>query len=119
MKLLTMLPARKDGTLNVVLNDGAAYKFKGEPLACEVEDEGHVDELKVLGFMDEEEFDIEQKFQKQRAERQARLSARTGKAAASAPADIDDSDDDDFTTGTGLPQEEQSKPSGRVRRAPK
>ncbi|GAB2712674.1 hypothetical protein [Comamonas sediminis] len=119
MKLLTMLPARKDGTLNVVLNDGAAYKFKGEPLACEVENEDHVDELKVLGFMDEDEFDIEQKFKKQRAERQARLSARTEKAATGAPAVTCDNEDDDFTTGTGLPQEEQSKPSGRVRRAPK
>lgn len=119
MKLLTTLPARKDGTLNVVLNDGTAFKFQGEPLACEVEDENHVDELKVLGFMDEEEFEIEQKFQKQTAEREARLSARTGKAAPSAPADPGDNDDDDFTTGTGLPQEGQSKPSGRVRRAPK
>ncbi len=119
MKLLTTLPARKDGTLNVVLNDGATYKFTGEPLACEVDNEDHVDELKVLGFMDEEEFDIEQKFQKQRAERQARLSARTGKAATGVPADTGDNEDEDFTTGTGLPQEEQSKPSGRVRRAPK
>ncbi|GAB2806457.1 hypothetical protein GCM10027276_03940 [Comamonas piscis] len=119
MKLLTMLPARKDGTLNVVLNDGAAYKFTGEPLACEVESEAHVDELKVLGFMDEEEFDIELKYQKQHAERQARLSARTGKAATGPLADAGDNEDDDFTTGTGLPQEEQSKPSGRVRRAPK
>lgn len=119
MKLLTTLPARKDGTLNVVLNDGSAFKFQGEPLACEVEDENHVDELKVLGFMDTEEFEIEQKFQKQRAEREARLSARSGKAATTTPADGGDSDDDDFTTGTGLPQEGQSKPSGRVRRAPK
>lgn len=118
MKLLTTLPARKDGTLNVLLADGAGYQFTGVPLACEVEDENHVDELKVLGFMDEEEFEIEQKFQKQTAEREARLSARTGKAAPSAPADPGDNDDD-FTTGTGLPQEGQSKPSGRVRRAPK
>lgn len=120
MKLLTTLPARKDGTLNVLLADGAGYQFTGVPLACEVEDENHVDELKVLGFMDEEEFDIEQKFQKQRAEREARISARSGKTATSEPADAGDNDgEDDFTTGTGLPQEGQSKPSGRVRRAPK
>ncbi len=119
MKLLTTLPARKDGTLNVLLNDGTTFKFTGEPLACDVENEDHVDELKVLGFMDEEEFDNEQKFQKQRAEREARISARSAKHAVSTSADGGDGDDDDFTTGTGLPQEGQSKPSGRVRRAPK
>lgn len=115
MKLLTTLPARKDGTLNVVLRDGKAYKFAGTPLACEVEDEGHVDDLKMLGFMDEQEFEIEQKFQKQKAEREARIAARTAKQ----PATGDDEDSDDFTTGNGLPVEDKSTPSGRVRKAAK
>lgn len=114
MKLLTMLPARKDGTLNVVLRDGKAYKFTDKPLACEVEDEGHVDDLKALGFMDEKEFDIEQQFQKQKAEREARIAARSVKTTSGG-----DDDGEDFDTGTGLPFEDKSTPSGRVRKAAK
>ena len=109
MKLLTSLPARKDGTLNVVLKDGTAYKFTGEPLTCDVTDEDHIEALQVLGFMDQDEFDTEAKFQKQVADREAKRAASTAKPAKD--------DGDEFTTGSGLPIEENTPPTGRVRKA--
>lgn len=108
MKLLTSLPARKDGTLNVSMNDGMEYTFTGMPLACEVEDVEHQERLQALGFMDQEAFDTEQKFLAQQAARAARLAAAEGNA-----------DDDDMDSGDGLPVEERTPATGRVRRARK
>lgn len=122
MKLLTSLPARKDGTL-IVRHDGAMYVFEGQPLACEVENEAHAEHLQAHGFLTEEDFEAEQKFLRIAAERNARRVALAGGVPSSrgtfTPALGQDADDDDanLDSGTGLPQEADSTPTGRVRKA--
>ena len=119
MKLFTSLPARKDGTLIVRLK-GATYVFEGKPLACDVEDEADAKHLLARNFKTEEEFDAEQKFLRLSAEREARRAAQDGKAPSSrgtfSPG-VGPDDDDDLDGGTGMPQESDSAPTGRVRRA--
>lgn len=119
MKLFTSLPARKDGTL-IVRIKGATYVFKGKPLACDVEDEADAKHLLARNFQTEEEFEAEQKFLRLSAEREARRAAQDGKAPSSrgtfSPG-VGPDDDDDLDGGTGMPQESDSAPTGRVRRA--
>ena len=119
MKLFTSLPARKDGTL-IVRIKGATYVFEGKPLACEVENEAHAECLRAGNFQTEEEFDAEQKFQRLAAEREARRAALDGKAPSSrgtfSPG-VGQDDDDILDGGTGMPQESDSAPTGRVRKA--
>lgn len=119
MKLFTSLPARKDGTL-IVRIKGATYIFEGKPLACDVENEAHAEHLRAGNFQTEEEFDAEQKFQRLAAEREARRVALDGKAPSSrgtfSPG-MGPDDEDDLDGGTGMPQESDSAPTGRVRRA--
>ncbi|WP_313281462.1 hypothetical protein [Delftia tsuruhatensis] len=119
MKLFTSLPARKDGTL-IVRVKGATYVFNGKPLACDVEDEADAKHLLARNFQTEEEFDAEQKFLRLSAEREARRAAQDGKAPSSrgtfSPG-VGPDDDDDLDGGTGMPQESDSAPTGRVRRA--
>lgn len=119
MKLFTSLPARKDGTLIVRLK-GATYVFEGKPLACEVENEAHAEHLRAGNFQTEEEFGAEQKFLRMSAEREARRAAQDGKAPSSrgtfSPG-VGPDDDDDLDGGTGMPQESDSAPTGRVRKA--
>ena len=119
MKLFTSLPARKDGTL-IVRIKGTTYVFEGKPLACEVENEAHAEYLRAGNFQTEEEFDAEQKFQRLAAEREARRATLDGKAPSSrgtfSPG-VGSDDDDDLEGGTGMPQESDSAPTGRVRRA--
>lgn len=122
MKLFTSLPARKDGTL-IVRHKGATYTFEGKPLACEVEDEAHVEYLRAHKFMTEEDFETEQDFQRLTAERNARRAALEGKAPSSrgtfSPALGPDDEDDILDGGDGLPKEAESTPTGRVRKAPR
>ena len=113
MKLFTSIPPRKDGTVIVRL-DGASYTFRGEPLECDVEDEGHAELLQARGFLTKEDFEAEQDFQRRAAERAARLEVLEGRA--SSPQDDDDGLADG---GTGLPEEAGVRPTGRVRRASK
>ena len=119
MKLFTSLPARKDGTLIVRLK-GATYVFNGKPLACDVEDEADAQHLLARNFQTEEEFEAEQKFLRMSAEREARRAAQDGKAPSSrgtfSPG-VGPDDDDDLDGGTGMPQESDSAPTGRVRKA--
>jgi len=119
MKLFTSLPARKDGTL-IVRIKGATYVFEGKPLACEVENEAHAEHLRAGNFQTEEEFDAEQKFQRLAAEREARRAALDGKAPSSrgtfSPG-VGLDDEDNLDGGTGMPQESDSTPTGRVRKA--
>ncbi|KEH06846.1 hypothetical protein GY14_32120 [Delftia tsuruhatensis] len=119
MKLFTSLPARKDGTL-IVRVKGATYVFNGKPLACDVEDEADAKHLLARNFQTEEEFEAEQKFLRMSAEREARRAAQDGKAPSSrgtfSPG-VGPDDDDDLDGGTGMPQESDSAPTGRVRRA--
>jgi len=119
MKLFTSLPARKDGTL-IVRIKGATYVFEGKPLACEVENEAHAEHLRAGNFQTEEEFDAEQKFQRLAAEREARRAALDGKVPSSrgtfSPG-VGPDDEDDLDGGTGMPQESDSAPTGRVRKA--
>lgn len=119
MKLFTSLPARKDGTL-IVRIKGAIYVFEGKPLACDVENEAHAENLRAGNFQTEEEFDAEQKFQRLAAEREARRAALDGKAPSSrgtfSPG-VGSDDEDDLDGGTGMPQESDSAPTGRVRKA--
>lgn len=119
MKLFTSLPARKDGTLIVRLK-GATYVFNGKPLACDVEDEADAKHLLARNFQTEEEFEAEQKFLRLSAEREARRAAQDGKAPSSrgtfSPG-VGPDDDDILDGGTGMPQESDSAPTGRVRRA--
>ncbi|MPT52531.1 MULTISPECIES: hypothetical protein [Delftia] len=119
MKLFTSLPARKDGTL-IVRIKGATYIFEGKPLACDVENEAHAEHLRAGNFQTEEEFDAEQKFQRLAAEREARRAALDGKAPSSrgtfSPG-VGSDDEDDLDGGTGMPQESDSAPTGRVRKA--
>lgn len=117
MKLFTSLPARKDGTLIVTTDDGTKYVFKGEPLSYAVDDEDHADELQAKGFQTQDEFEAEQVFQKQLADREARRAARGLPSNAGASAAVGDSEDDLIDTGTGAPQEGNAAPTGRVRRA--
>ena len=112
MELFSSLPARKDGTLKVTAKSGNSYVFTGSPLRCEVDDEGDVDYLQLLGFMDAKEFEAEAKFNKLAA---AGLSNATGKNAGG----DDDDDDDDANTGNGVPVESGTAPTGRVRKATK
>ena len=120
MKLFTSLPARKDGTL-IVRIKGATYIFEGKPLACEVENEAHAEHLRAGNFQTEEEFDAEQKFQRLAAEREARRAALDGKAPSSrntfTPGVGSRDEDEDLDGGTGMPQESDSAPTGRVRKA--
>lgn len=115
MKLYTSLPARKDGTLIVRLNNGAVYKFEGEPLACDIEDEGDAAELQDKGtFLTKEDFDAEQRFLKQAAERASRHATRE-RAAAGEP---DDDEDEDLPADAGgMPVESNTAPTGVRRRA--
>lgn len=119
MKLFTSLPARKDGTLIVRLK-GAIYVFNGKPLACDVEDEADAKHLLARNFQTEEEFEAEQKFLRLSAEREARRAAQDGKAPSSrgtfSPG-VGQDDDDILDGGTGMPQESDSAPTGRVRKA--
>lgn len=119
MKLFTSLPARKDGSLIVRLK-GATYVFEGKPLACEVENEAHAEHLRAGNFQTEEEFDAEQKFQRLAAEREARRATLDSKAPSSrgtfSPG-VGSDDEDDLDGGTGMPQESDSAPTGRVRKA--
>ncbi|KFJ09087.1 hypothetical protein DR66_1808 [Delftia acidovorans] len=119
MKLFTSLPARKDGTL-IVRIKGAIYVFEGKPLACDVENEAHAEHLRAGNFQTEEEFEAEQKFQRLAAEREARRATLDGKAPSSrgtfSPG-MGSGDDDDLDGGTGMPQESDSAPTGRVRKA--
>lgn len=120
MKLFTSLPARKDGTLIVRIKD-AIYRFEGKPLACEIENEAHAEYLRAGKFQTEEEFDAEQTFLRLSAEREARRAALDGKAPSSrntfTPGVGPRDDDEDLDGGTGMPQESDSAPTGRVRRA--
>lgn len=121
MKLFTSLPARKDGTL-IVRHKGASYVFTGKPLSCEIEDEEHAEDLRGLNFQTQEEFEAEQKFLRLQAEREARRAALEGNAQSSrgtfSPAlGAEEDDEDSLDGGTGLPQESNSAPTGRVRRA--
>lgn len=119
MKLFTSLPARKDGTLIVRIKD-AIYRFEGKPLACEIENEADAKHLLARNFQTEEEFEAEQKFLRMSAEREARRAAQDGKAPSSRGTfspDVGPDDDDDLDGGTGMPQESDSAPTGRVRRA--
>ena len=120
MKLFTSLPARKDGTL-IVRHKGATYIFEGKPLACEIENEDHVEHLRAHNFQTEEDFEAEQKFLRLSAEREARRAALSGEAPSSrgtfSPRVGQDDEDDDLDAGTGLPHESDSAPTGRVRRA--
>lgn len=113
MKLYTSIPPRKDGTVIVRL-DGSTYTFAGEPLGCDVADEGHAELLQARGFLTREDFEAEQDFQRRAAARAARLDALEGRPAPAAGLDDDDAD-----TGIGLPHEGGTKPTGRVRRASK
>lgn len=117
MLLLTALPARKTGELTVRTDDGTAYVFKGVPLSCEVQDEDHADELQIKGFQTKDEFEAEQHFQQQAAKRAERMAAREAKKAQAAQDDDDDDDDAPISTGDGLPKEENTAPTGRVRKA--
>lgn len=104
MKLFTSIPPRKDGTVQLS-HDGVQYDFTGSPLCCEVEDAAHARHLKLLGFMEQDEFEAEQKFLRLQAERAARQ-------LAPAPLD-DDADGADFDAA---PIEDGTPPTGRVRR---
>lgn len=121
MKLFTSLPARRDGTLHVTLRDGTKYTFTGTPLTSEVEDEDHADELRDSpNFQTQDEFEAEQAFQKQASERAARRAAREGgrgNAGTFTPGAENEPDDDVVDTGNGLPQESNTPPTGRVRKA--
>lgn len=120
MKLFTSLPARKDGTL-IVRVKGVTYVFEGKPLACEIENEAHAEYLRASKFQTEEEFDAEQTFLRLSAEREARRAALDGKAPSSrntfTPGVGPRDDDEDLDGGTGMPQESDSAPTGRVRKA--
>lgn len=120
MKLFTSLPARKNGTL-IVRHKGTTYTFEGTPLACEVENEAHAEYLRAHNFQTEEEFENEQKFLRMSAEREARRAALAGNAPSSrgtfSPGLGPDDEDEDLDGGTGLPQESDSAPTGRVRKA--
>lgn len=120
MKLFTSLPARKDGTLIVRLK-GATYVFEGTPLACEIGNEEHAEHLRAHSFQTEEDFEAEQKFLRMAAEREARRAALPGNAPSSrgtfTPSLGPDDEDDHLDGGSGLPQESDSAPTGRVRRA--
>lgn len=119
MKLFTSLPARKDGTL-IVRIKGTTYVFEGKPLACEVESEVHAQYLRAGNFQTEEDFEAEQKFLRLAAEREARrppAAGRTSVARAVLPPGLGPDDEDDLDGGTGMPQESDSTPTGRVRRA--
>ncbi|MFG0641918.1 hypothetical protein [Delftia sp. WSY_22] len=120
MKLFTSLPARKDGTL-IVRIKGTTYVFEGKPLACEVESEAHAQYLRAGNFQTEEDFEAEQKFLRLAAAREARrppAAGRTSVARAVLPPGLGpDEGNDDFDGGTGLPQESDSLPTGRVRKA--
>ena len=120
MELFSSLPARKDGTLKVTAKSGNSYVFTGSPLRCEVDDEGDVDYLQLLGFMDAEEFEAEAKFNKMAAAReQRRAAAGLGNATGKNAGGDDDDDDDDTNTGNGVPVESGTAPTGRVRKATK
>lgn len=120
MKLFTSLPARKDGTL-IVRHKGVTYVFSGKPLACDVDDEDHAEHLRAHNFQTEEDFEAEQKFLRLSAEREARRAALSGDVPSSrgtfSPRVGQDDEDEDLDAGSGLPQEADSTPTGRVRRA--
>ncbi|WP_406626108.1 hypothetical protein [Acidovorax sp. SDU_ACID1] len=120
MKLFTQLPARKDGSL-IVRVPGASepYIFRGEPLCCDVEDEDHLEYLRVQGFMSQDEYEAEAEFQRRNAEREAK---RVALGLPSAPGTftprIGDGDEDDFPANPASgPIEGNTAPTGRVRRA--
>lgn len=123
MKLFTSLPARRDGTLNVVLGDGTKIVFTGTPLSADVEDEDHADELEGMGFLSQEDFEAEAEFQRKAQARALRQAAREGRRTASpgtfAPGEgADDDDEDDTPTDTNAaPLEANTPPTGVVRRA--
>ena len=117
MELFTSLPARKDGTLKVITKSGNVYAFKGEPLACTVDDEGDIDHLRLLGFMDADEFEAEAKFKQMSAEREKRRIA-AGITSPTSVRKVEHDDDDDLST-SGPAVESDTTPTGRVRRASK
>lgn len=118
MKLFTLLPARKDGTLKVRAKSGNAYVFEGAPLGCIVEDEDDIEHLQLLGFMDQEEFEAEAQFQRHNAAREKRRAAAGITSIPGKKAEPDD-DEGTFDSGSGIAQEDGTPPTGRVRRASK
>ena len=117
MELFTSLPARKDGTLKVTAKSGAPYVFNGQPLSCTVEDEDDIEHLRLLGFMDADEFEAEAKFKQMSAEREKRRVAAGITSPASARK-VEQDDDDDLST-SGPAHESETAPTGRVRKASK
>ena len=116
MELFSSLPARKDGTLKVIAKSGMPYVFKGLPLVCTVEDEDDIEHLRLLGFMDADEFEAEAKFKQLSAVReQRRVAAGLSPAGRQAPED----DDDDLDSGGGAPHESNTPATGRVKKATK
>ena len=119
MELFSSLPARKDGTLKVTAKSGNSYVFTGSPLRCEVDDEGDVEYLQLLGFMDAEEFEAEAKFNKLAAAREQRRVAAGLSSAGRQAADDDGDGDTGLDSGDGAPVESGTTPTGRVRKATK
>jgi hypothetical protein len=140
MELCTTIKPRNDGTVIVSLPIGRGqtrtYTFSGEPLACEIEDEEHADQLLATNnFMTRTDFEEEMEFRRKVAERHARQvsQAQRLQAAQSAAAGGGDT----FVPGLGddlgeeleeesteaqnnaQPQEAGTRPTGRVRRAAK
>ncbi|UBQ44584.1 hypothetical protein [Comamonas thiooxydans] len=145
MELCTTIPPRNDGTVTVSfpLRGGKIklYVFTGEPLACEVEDEGHIAKMQASGnFMSREAYEKEIDFLRQAAERAARLKAAgqleaaqqsaalaagafvpgLGPGAGSPGADEEDeAEETSQQNANALPQEAGTRPTGRVNRAAK
>jgi hypothetical protein len=114
MLLFTLIPARKDGTVQAVLPDGTTYTFEGSPLACDVTDEGHIDTLTRGQFMSQEDFEAETRYQNLAAARAARKAPAVDSARKAPSVD----DDEDFVDGgTGQLIEQPTAPTGRVRKA--
>lgn len=145
MELCTTIPPRNDGTVTVSFPLGGGktklYVFTGEPLACEVEDEGHIAKMEASGnFMSREAYEQEIAFLRQAAERAARLKAagqleaarQSAALAAGAfvpglgenaanPADEEEEENESESAQNpnAQPQEAGTRPTGRVRRAQK
>lgn len=125
MELLTTIPARTDNTVRVSVpqQSGPAkeYVFKGKPGVCDVANEADAEFLINSGnFMSRKDYEEEMAFLAKAAQREARKNATATAATAATAATFvpgEPEDDDLPAGGNGLPDESNTRPTGRVRKA--
>ncbi len=122
MELLTTIPARTDNTVRVSVPQPSGpakeYVFKGKPGVCDVANEADAEFLLNSGnFMSRKDYEEEMAFLAKAAQREARKNAGAATVTAATFVPGEPEDDDLPAGGNGLPDESNTRPTGRVRKA--